>query len=535
MLRNVLDGYLASASERELDLPLLLLLPAMGFHDVHLTHGAVEFGKDFIAKKHEDGAEVQYVIQSKAGDIDQAEWRSIQGQILEAVTNTLSHPSFDAALPLQAVLATSGALRGNARLAIQNLNEGLLRELGRRPVVVWDGQDLVDHFARYGLSGVHRATAEGFVDHGRFFLAYARALQGTLSDRDIEAYSRQWPDAAVPLERRLLRAAVEAEILSQRCADHGHYWEAITAHLALLRVLCAAAYTDAEADLAGPYAAGVARLHDLCSGYLAEIRAGWSEERNLLRTPFGPLDVTTYPVHCARIAEVTSLAYFSTSDEGRRADCAAFLADFVRAEPGCGHPLGDRFASSLVLASLALVDADRHDVARGLVERATVWLCDRYQYGMGLAGIEADEAEETRTLLGYPFDFVDLPERRGSFLAAALGDLAAFVGDRDLYRAVVNDVKTCGIFPRYYQPHDTVGACSVEARDVVRYPSVSYEDDLTEYGEYRFANHLADESQAFRFAAGLGPSAAVVLAALLRDRYFPKLWPRLAPGRTRTA
>ena len=64
------------SKERELDLPFLLLLPALGFHDVHLTHGAIEFGTDFIAKKREDGREVQYAFQSKAGDIDLRKWRN---------------------------------------------------------------------------------------------------------------------------------------------------------------------------------------------------------------------------------------------------------------------------------------------------------------------------------------------------------------------------------------------------------------------------------------------------------------------------
>lgn len=81
MLRNVLGDYLDRVKERELDLPLLLLLPEMGFYDVHFTHGTVEFGKDFIAKKLEKGTEIQYSFQSKVGDISQADWRNhIQGQ-----------------------------------------------------------------------------------------------------------------------------------------------------------------------------------------------------------------------------------------------------------------------------------------------------------------------------------------------------------------------------------------------------------------------------------------------------------------------
>ena len=51
MLSNVLGAYLDGIKEREFDLPFVLLLPALGLHDVHLTHGAVEYGTDFIAKK----------------------------------------------------------------------------------------------------------------------------------------------------------------------------------------------------------------------------------------------------------------------------------------------------------------------------------------------------------------------------------------------------------------------------------------------------------------------------------------------------
>ena len=82
MLSNVLGAYLDRSKERELDLPFVLLLPALGFHDVHLTHGAVEFGTDFIAKKREDGREVQYAFQSKVGDIDLRKWRNdVRGQL----------------------------------------------------------------------------------------------------------------------------------------------------------------------------------------------------------------------------------------------------------------------------------------------------------------------------------------------------------------------------------------------------------------------------------------------------------------------
>ena len=85
MLRNVLEDYLSSINERDFDYPLGSLLQAIGFYDIHLTHGKTEFGKDFIAKKIDDGAIHQYSIQSKKGDIKQAHFRNeIMGQLMEA-------------------------------------------------------------------------------------------------------------------------------------------------------------------------------------------------------------------------------------------------------------------------------------------------------------------------------------------------------------------------------------------------------------------------------------------------------------------
>jgi hypothetical protein len=60
MLRDVAAAFLNTVTEREFDAPLLALLGARGFHDVHFLHGGFEFGKDFVAKglKPPDGVEL---------------------------------------------------------------------------------------------------------------------------------------------------------------------------------------------------------------------------------------------------------------------------------------------------------------------------------------------------------------------------------------------------------------------------------------------------------------------------------------------
>jgi hypothetical protein len=276
----------------------------------------------------------------------------------------------------------------------------------------------------------------------------------------------------------------------------------------------------------------VAQLHALCADYIGRVREAWVEEKDLLKTWFGDLHMNTYPVQCARIIEIASLAYFMSTDDEDLDQHVAFVAEFVQAEPGCAHPISDRYAASLVLATLILMDGRRAEVANTLLEQATVWLCDHYDRAPGLAGIEADEERETTTLLGSAFAFIDIHPRPSSFLATALMDLAAFSEDPELYADVVNDVKAVWIVPEYWQAQDTVGAVRIEGKDVLHYPHVEFADALPVDGA-PYAGHITDEPATFRFVEAYGGTAAVALTALLRDRYFPKLFSLLAPNHHR--
>ena len=91
MLDDAVDAYLDSVSERAFDEPLLALLRAQGFVDIHLVHGGFKFGKDVIAKR--DGR--QWAFQSKAGDINLRVWRELRGQLDDLRTSILSHIAYD--------------------------------------------------------------------------------------------------------------------------------------------------------------------------------------------------------------------------------------------------------------------------------------------------------------------------------------------------------------------------------------------------------------------------------------------------------
>jgi len=528
MLSNVLDDYLDSVGERDFDIPFLSLLPALGFYDIHLTHGSVEFGKNFIAKRLDESGCVQYAFRSKARGITQTTWRNeIMGQILEAMWNGLSHPNFDKHLPRQVVLVCAGEFRGNAAISLDQFNETLEAQ-HHRPVEFWGKRYLGSLLLRHGLEGVHQASAAGFREYGQFFSLYSQAFQGMLTIREIENYSRRWVDADLEPHKRLLWATVEAELLAQQCEKHNLVFEAVQCHLACMRVLSEQVYSQPTLTSVDLWSLQVERVHEMCSNYVTAIRRAWDAERDLVKTWFGELDVVTYPVQCLRIMELAALAYFSAPDQASKAPFGTFLRDFISVERGCARPVSDRHAVSVVLAALALIDQGHRSEVASLLEQATVWVCDWYEHRIGLGGIEAAEEEESLYLLGYPFDLDEIVERHDSFLPTAIMDLAAFLGDIGLYSDIVNDVKAVRIFPSYWQAQDTAGACRIEGRDVLTYPAVSYADHLTPFADLMFAEHIAAEPPTFQFFEAFGRFSAPALMALLRDRYFPRLWAHLA-------
>jgi hypothetical protein len=528
MLRSALDAYLSGLKERELDAPFLLLLRSMGFYDVHLTHGAVEFGKDFIAKKIEGGQVVQYSFQNKVGNINQKDFRDdILGQLRESLYVPLSHANFDHALPHQAVLVTTGDLVGNAGIALDSFNGALVAD-GRRPVKFWSESNLIDLFIDFGLGGVAHATASQFEEFGSFFVHYGRALQDRLPASEIEPYSRAWLTPASDLNRQLLRSALEAEILDKALLSNEREYESVVVRLAVVRVLCRVSYEATPGQLASAYHQALSGLHLAAMRYLEGFRSVWEPTQDLVGT--GHVSLVQYLVHCSRVMEIAGIAYFSTDDANTRQHIADFLASFCTVELGTGHPLSDRYAVALVVACLALRDAGKTDIVFDLIRRATVWLCDRFDKGMGLAGLEASEPDEVSVLLGYPFDFVQIERSPGSFLATALCDLAAILIGESLYDDVINDIKASRINPRCVQPTDSPGACEVSASDVIQFPTIQYVDELSKVPTGCYANYLETELSEFRFVAEFGPSTIVALMALLRDRYFPLVWPLIVPG-----
>ena len=248
----------------------------------HLTHGAVEYGTDFIAKKVEDGPPVQYSFQVNAAILPWLLGETRSGARLNPRSR---------ACPIHTSIRTGAPSRSRHDGRANPARLGRAAAIQRGPPepvrdTTGAGVDQAEPPrvpARYGLNGVHRATAGGFGEFGRFFLTYSHALQGVITVQEIERYSRQWADADIDPEQRLLLAAIESEVLAQQCLAHDLVYEAIQFHLARLRLLCDLAYADGAVPSRELWDGAVAQLHAVCADYIGRVREAWAGDKDLCR------------------------------------------------------------------------------------------------------------------------------------------------------------------------------------------------------------------------------------------------------------
>jgi len=469
VLRDAVAGFLDTVTEREFDAPLIALLAARGFTDVHFLHGAFEFGKDVIAKgpKPLDGdtgtgdpaswAEHQFAIQSKAGDLGLTEWRAVRPQIDEARLDGLAHPAFDRELPRAAVLVTTGRLTGGAPLQADSYRASELR-WGRPGFEIWDRERLLEWLAdspEAGLAG----TSDGPI------LALAGAIdEGTVTFAALERRGRAWLPAApgslqeatdppTEVTARQRRAAVETAVLGNRLRRRGRTDLAAMTALLLLRVAWCHVLTEPVGQRPPRPETARAAIR-MFAGYALELL---DQVEPVAKDPRALLDAVSatafphaaYPAACARLAEILGLlgllAQGPAADAGLAdlpaARISETVADLLEHQPGCHHPVSDGFAVSLIAPVLLTAGHDAA-AARHYLCRTAAWTLDRYdpRYGgTGLAGTSADPETEVARLLGSAFS--NGPGRRPwSYVATVLADLAAVVpGGRELYADIVND------------------------------------------------------------------------------------------------
>lgn len=537
MLRNVLADYVDSfRNEREMDAPILTLLKAMGFIDIHFTHGSGEFGKDYIAKRLDEGTLYQYAIQSKHGDIGQGLFRrDIQPQLLEAVMYDLSHPSFDVELPRKVVLVLSGRLTSNAALSLQSFNDDTVNRLNRCKVDLWDRETLIDLLLEFGPETIHSITAASLKNYGSFFNLYGQSIRGEIDEYSIEEHFTGTLGVE-PRQSMLLVSMLESQVLASRCARESLYYEEFYCYLANLRSICYEIAISTDPAEKSELMEILNQQEKIIENHAIRIyewlRAAWEEEgRDLAKQVGGPAVFVSYPITCQRFLEISCIAYLYCSDLEKKKDISSFITAFVQSEPGASHPVSDRYAVSALLSILIQISANENESAKEHLRKLTVWLCDRYEEGMGLPSLVDSPRESLERLLGYPFETINIRSSRTSFLAAALGDIAAFLGDPELYSLVINDMKACSIVPQYFQVQTPEDTFDLNGLGVLQYSNVEFEDSLIDSEGGGYAGHVRHELKFYAGSDVIPPRSYMAMAIFLKDRYYPSLWSEVI-GRT---
>ncbi len=502
MLDDAIDAWLSSVSERASYEPLLAMLRTEGYEDLHLVHGQREFGKDLIGKR---GGE-QWGWQVKAGDIGQSDWREIDGQLTELRTLNLGHGSFDLARPRRAVLLTTGRLTGNAPDLFREHNrQG--RERGEVELELWDRDTLIGK-----LSGNPHAALRSSLDAELLgALASVQAAKATMDS--IETFSRRWTDWEP--ERLASVAMIEAAILCETLKQQQRLDLACHLALSLLRGVWASTGlgdSSAVADAAG-------RLFET---YAIEL---WSECDDRLLAEKGLVGFSgasawvTYPIRCARIGELLGLLSIRLrdSDAELSGEIAAWIARFAQVHPALARPVSDAYALSLIPAVLTIASVNPV-VAVGVLREGAVWLTKMSEPDQfGLAGIDADPAEQIGRLLGNTLESVQYPRRPSSLLAAVLLDLCAVLGEAELYADALNDFRACDICPQSIRLGEGRDCCLRDGDSNGLELNVDYAAKLP--GGQPPAAHHSDEAGSTLCAAGRAWDLLAIGAAL-RDRYF---------------
>ena len=519
MLADAIGNYVSSLTEREFDAPFIALLRLRGFKDIHFLHGAFEFGKDFIAKRLEDGIEYQYAFQTKGGDIGLSQWNQCRGQIDLLRTDALAHPNFDASLSRRAIFVTTGRLVGAAALAAQQYGQHL-QALSEAQFSTWDHDTIVEMLAT-GPECLAGST------HGLMYILGAQ--RDLLNFAALEEYSRGW--MRTQCTALSLRDVLEAAVIAQHCRLEKRIDLACHVALMLIRSLWATAH--GQERLPEDIAVAIATAKKLFRHYALEL---WNAcgpqyfDPDALLRQDGTPGLVAYPVRCLAIVEILSMLGLleKSSDSEFSATIADYLTKFVTANIGSAHPISDRWGISVVCCALQLSANRKNESVISYLRSTIKWVADHYDEGnCGLAGPHASPQEETNYLLGSPFEHTTLHIRPDSYIATQLLDLCAVLEDGELFNLARNEFLAVGVSLPVLEVDDTAAQYSINSIGQRYEPNMPYEDYWRPSEGWQVAPHHKRGPGVFYPESMGSPWDQLAISCVLRDRHFVKSWRRI--------
>jgi hypothetical protein len=507
MLRNVIDDYLSSTKELQFFLPFMELLQLRGFYDVHLLHGTTEYGKDVIAKLKTGGAETQYSFQLKAGDVNLSRFRSeIQPQLVEALTNKLSHPNFDRSIPYHVVFVCTGAIQSSASIAFQEFNQYVRDTLRSIAVETWEKQQLTTDFLAIGIEPffeLHRSPEFA----GRFFKLYSQISNDEiLSCYDLEAYTKHWLTLEWVNSINRLQVFFEAYFFSKLLYDKGRHYEAALMVASLVRVLLKVQELGAHRGIIQEY------FDEVVLSHLQRAIDGYESSKPFILDFEGVFAIFYHPLSCLHTIELLSLFIVMTSKPNK--DVETFFHRILDEQKGCYRILSDNYAITIVLVSLALKRLNDTDRLRRFLNNVSVWLCDRSSE-FGIAPIGTDPQGELEQLLSEHLEGLSFQRHAGGFSACACLDMSYITGDKSLFEGVANDLHAVEAILEFYH------VLTDEALFIHDHEQITTSTDGGFSIEYAqdYSKMIAHERKTN--VVSMKDKSVLFLSFLLRDRYFP--------------
>jgi hypothetical protein len=509
LLDDVVESFLDSVTEREFDAPFMALLRAHGYSKIHRLHGPYEFGKDIIAQRGDP--RTQFAFQTKAGDIGLGKWTSeTRGQVDVLRTNDLAHPDFDTTLPRVGMLVLTGRLVGGAALEAQNYKKRV--DSSEEPTFdFWDRERLVEL-----LTASPGVGLTGFAD-GPFLELLGRIDQRKINESQVERFSERWIGSPGASE---WRASLEAALVANRLRLAERLDLAASASLCLLRAIWTSAHGEeppAQRTLERRDTAVAMFLNYACEVWQRRTD-GLLDPADIIRDDLGV--IVTYPVQCLRLVEL--LGTYGLAEGRDPEGVAKWLVEFIAAQPGAAHPISDRWAVSLIPAVILIARYDP-DACRQYLIEVLRWMGNRHdEDGLGMAGPHAEPLEEIEYLLGSSLDHIERPQRRHSYLAAVILDLAAALGDAELYDLAYNEISALDIRPFVAIPNDDVSQymCTGHGIDVPLNTSPNYAEYFSEGSEWRMASHHDDEIARYFLGRLNRLWDHLTLSLVTRDRHW---------------
>jgi hypothetical protein len=519
LLTDAIGSYLDSLTEREFDAPFMALLRLQGFTDIHLLHGAFEFGKDFIGKRVEKGQQYQYVFQTKAGDINLSEWGGCRAQIDMLRTNSAAHCNFDKFAPRRARFVITGRLVGGAPIAAQEYREHL-KILGEAEFETWDRDTLVEQLSvdPICLSG---SPLE--------LLHILGSRHEQLNFVTLEHYSRGWIRSA--WSGLNLRDSLEAAVIASHCRRQNRVDLACHVFLMLLRSTLATVHGQEPAPDTAATAIRMAKaqFRYYARQLWADCRDHYLDHDEMILADPTPFGFATYPARCLTVIEFLGMlglleVEFNEDVELPR-EIATYLGRFIEANVGATHPLSDRWNVSLVPPALLFERFAMGNKARALLQACTKWVADHYDDdGFGLAGPHATPWDEVLYLLGTPFQDLPLRRRPESYIASTILDLASVLEQAEMYDLARNEFLAVDLVLPVVETDDDQGQYSLHAGDHRLEPNMCYQDYWEPANSWKHAPHHWREAEN-RYPQRIdGHWDQLAISCVLRDRHFVKSW-----------